>query len=54
MMCFRKFLVAKKVMNKTGGWIIRIFSRKFFCITVPKKFIGESSSVSSISGIEKS
>ena len=30
-----------------------IFCRNFFCLTVPKNFVGESFSVSPISGIEK-
>ena len=33
---------------------ITIFCRKFFCLTVPKNFVGEPFSVSLISGIEKS
>ena len=30
-----------------------IFCRNFFCLTVPKNFVGEPFSVSLISGIEK-
>ena len=29
-MCFRKFPVAKKIMDKTGGEGIKIFCRKYF------------------------
>ena len=36
---------------RCGG--INIFRRKFFCLTGPKIFVGESFSVSLISGIEK-
>ena len=51
LLCFIKFPVAKKFMDKRGG--IKIFRRNFFCGTVPKFFVGESFSVSLISGIEK-
>ena len=51
MLCFRKFLVAKKFMDKKGGH--QNFPSKTFCLTVPKKFVGEPFSVSLISGIEK-
>ena len=51
MLCFRKFPVAKKFMDKGGG-SIKFFRRKFF-VSVPKIFVGEPLSVSPISGIEK-
>ena len=35
---FRKFPVAKKFMGKRGGGI-NSFRRKFFCLTVPKRFV---------------
>ena len=40
MMCFRKFLVAKKSMDKREGEVSRFPSKVFF-LTVPKKFVGE-------------
>ena len=52
MLCFRKFLVAKKFKNKKEGEVSR-FPSKNFCLTVPKNFVGEPFSVSLISGIEK-
>ena len=52
MLCFRKFLVAKKFMDKREGEVSR-FPSKFFRLTVPKIFVGESFSASLISGIEK-
>ena len=52
MLCFRKFPVAKKFMDKRGG-SINSFRRKFFCLTVPKNFVWETFNVSLISGIEK-
>ena len=52
MLCFRKFLVAKKFMDKKGGEY-QNFPSKIFCLTVPKNFVVEPFSVSLISGIEK-
>ena len=52
MLCFRKFLVAKKFKNKKEGEVSR-FPSKNFCLTVPKNFVGEPFSVSLISGIAK-
>ena len=51
-LCFRNFLVSKKLMDKMGGWC-QDFLSEIFCGTVPKKFVGESFSVSRISVIEK-
>ena len=53
MLCFRKILVAKKFMDKKGGrgGKYRNFPSKFFCLAVPKIFVGELFSVSLISGI---
>ena len=51
MLCFRKFLVAKKFMDKKWGEY-QNFPSKTFCLTVPKNFVGEPFSVSLISGIE--
>ena len=51
MLCFRKFQVAKKCMDKSGG--VSRFSVEIFCLTVPKNAIGEPFSLSLISGIEK-
>ena len=45
--CFRKFLVAKKLMEKTDG-SIEIFRRMFFCVTGQRNFIGEQIRVSLI------
>ena len=53
MLCFRKFLVAKKFMDKRGGGEYQNFPSKTFCLTVPKNFVGEPFSVSLISGIGK-
>ena len=52
MLRFRKFLVAKKFMDKREREVSRFPSKKF-CLTVPKNFVGEPFSVSLISGIEK-
>ena len=35
------------------GWEYQDFPSKFFCLTVPKIFIGESFTVALISGTEK-
>ena len=51
MLCFGKFPVANKFMDKKGG-SIKIFRRKFF-VSVPKNFVGEPFRVSLISGIGK-
>ena len=52
MLCFRKFLVAKKIMDKREGKVSR-FPSKVFCLTVPKNAVGEPFSLSLTSGIEK-
>ena len=52
MLCLRKFLVAKKFMDKREGEVSR-FPSKIFCLTVPKNAVGEPSSLSLLSGIEK-
>ena len=52
MLCFRNFLVAKKFNDKKAGEY-HDFPSKFFCLTVPKRFVGEPFGVSLISGIEK-
>ena len=51
MVCFRKLLVAKKFMDKKGG--VTKFSVEIFCPKVQRNFVGEPSSLSLISGIEK-
>ena len=51
-LCFRKFLVAKKFMDKSEGEISR-FPSKISCLIVPKKLVDEPFSVSLFSGIEK-
>ena len=53
MLCFRKFPVAKNIMDKRGGGGYQDFPSKVFCLTVPKIFVGEPFSVSLISGVEK-
>ena len=40
MLCFRKFLVAKKFLDKRAGKY-QDFPAKFFCLTVPKPFVEE-------------
>ena len=52
MLCFRKFLVAKKFMDKKRGEF-QNFPSKNFCLTMPKNFVGEPFSLSLTSGIEK-
>ena len=52
MLCFRKFPVAKKFMDKRGGEY-QDFLSKVFCLTVPKNSAGESFSLSLIQGVEK-
>ena len=42
----------RKSLEKRGGGI-KIFRRKFFCVTVPKNSVGEPFIVALISGIEK-
>ena len=51
MLCFRKFLVPKKFMEKKGEY--QDFASKYFCLTVTKNAVGEPFSLSLISGIEK-
>ena len=53
MLGFRKFLVAKKSMEKKGEGGYRKFPLNYFCPKLPKSFVGESFSLSLISGIEK-
>ena len=50
--CFRNFPVAKKFVDKRG--VYQEFPSKYFSLTVPKNFAGESFTVSLISSIEKS
>ena len=52
MLCFRKFLVAKKFLDKAEGEVSR-FASKIFCLTVSKSAVEEPFSLSSVSGIEK-
>ena len=51
LLCSRKILVSKNVRDKRGGESHN-FPSKFFRLIVPKIFVGESFSVSLISGIE--
>ena len=41
MLCFRKFLVAKKFIDKREGEVSR-FHSKVKCLTVPKNFVRET------------
>ena len=50
-LCFRKFPVAKKFMDKRGEY--QDFPSRTFCLTVPKISVGESFTVALISGSEK-
>ena len=52
-LCFRKFPVAKKFMDKKGEGEYQDFPWNFFCLTRPKIFVGETFGVSLVSGIEK-
>ena len=52
MLCFSKFPVAKKFMDKRGGGGSR-FSVEFFCLAVPKNAVGGPFCLSLISSIEK-
>ena len=50
---FHLFRVSKKFGQEVrGGGSFKIFRRIFFCLTVPKSFVGEHFSVSLISGIQ--
>ena len=51
MLCFRKFPVAKKFMDRRGEY--QDFRLNVFSLTVPKQFVREPFSVSLISCIEK-
>ena len=52
MLCFRKFLIAKKFMDKREGEVSR-FSFEIFLSHSSEKFVGEPFRVSLISGIKK-
>ena len=52
LLCFRKFQVEKKFMDKREGEVSR-FPSKVVCLTVPKNAVGEPFSLSLLSGIEK-
>ena len=52
-LCFSKFPVAKNFWMRRGG-SIKILRRKFFCVAVPKYFVGEPFIVSLFSVIGKS
>ena len=51
LLCFTKFLLSKKLMDKRGGGSITIFCQNFF-VSAQKIFVGEPVTVSLISGIE--
>ena len=50
MLCFRKIAVAKNFTDRRGGGFQELPS-KIFCLTAPKKVVGETFRVSLISGI---
>ena len=52
MLCYRTFLVARKFMEKKGEGEYRNFPSKCFRLKVSKKFLGESFTLSLVSGIE--
>ena len=54
MLCFRKILVAKKFIDKSGGEY-QDFPSKTYCLTVPKYLVGEPvcAVFQKISGSEK-
>ena len=52
LLCFTKSVVSKKFMEMRGREY-HDFLSKFFCLTVPKNFVGEPFSVSQISGIDR-
>ena len=52
MLCFRKYLVAKKFVDKMEGEVSR-FPWKMFSLTVPIYAVGEPFSLSLVAGIEK-
>ena len=52
MLCFINFLVAKKFPHKREGRY-QDFPSKFFCLIVPKNFVGQPFSVLLTSGIGK-
>ena len=49
--CFRKILLRKNLWKSDGGYYF--FPSKFFCITVPKNFVGEPFNVSEKLGFRK-
>ena len=54
-LCFIKFLVLKKYMDKKGGGggDYRNFPSNIFCLKMPENFVGEPFSLSINSGIAK-
>ena len=52
-LCFGKFPVANMFVDEKDAGVYRSFLSIRFCLRVPKKFVGEPSMVSLISGIEK-
>ena len=49
-LCSTEIPVSKKFMEERGGY--QDFLSKSFCLTVPKRFVGDSISVSLFSGID--
>ena len=52
LLCFRKFLVSRKVRNRRRRRYHN-FPSNVLCLTVPNRFVGEPFSVSQIWGVEK-
>ena len=50
--CFTVFLVSKIFLEKRGLGEYQEFPSKCFCLTLPKKFVGEPISVSLYLGID--
>ena len=50
---FQKVSGSEKVHGEKGEGVYEDYSSEIFCLTVPKTFLVESSSVSLLSGIEK-
>ena len=50
-LCFKKILLSKNFMHRRGGGITVL--SKIFCLTVPKKFVGEHFGASKNFGYRK-
>ncbi len=52
LLCFREFLVSKTFLEKRGLGEYQEFPSKCFCLTLPKKFVGEPISVPLVLAID--